>query len=213
MGLKKIQYENYEPGSYADETKEELEAALATPPNGALFGSSYYRSFFAPSLWIWNAFSEGESGFSKWMTSSFGKAPVLMSWVNPELRATVAQSVLRKHGYFHGFVGYDVETQKNPKKAKIAYRVNMGPLFTIDTLQYIGFPAEADTLIRLSAEDALIHRVGRTARWDQMGKTFFVVGPEEHIPEYAEGNIENYLLPSPFGEGRSGTCADASADG
>ena len=157
VGLKKIQYENYEPGSYADETKEELEAALATPPNGALFGSSYYRSFFAPSLWIWNAFSEGESGFSKWMTSSFGKAPVLMSWVNPELRATVAQSVLRKHGYFHGFVGYDVETQKNPKKAKIAYRVNMGPLFTIDTLQYIGFPAEADTLIRLSAEDALIH--------------------------------------------------------
>ena len=52
-----------------------------------------------------------------------------------------------------------------------------------------------------SSEDALIHRVGRTARWDQMGKTFFVVGPEEHIPEYAEGNIENYLLPSPFGEG------------
>jgi len=52
-----------------------------------------------------------------------------------------------------------------------------------------------------SSEDALIHRVGRTARWDQMGKTFFIVGPEEHFPEYAEGNIENYLLPSPFGEG------------
>lgn len=52
-----------------------------------------------------------------------------------------------------------------------------------------------------SSEDALIHRVGRTARWDQMGRTFFIVGPEEHIPEYVEGNIENYLLPSPLGEG------------
>lgn len=52
-----------------------------------------------------------------------------------------------------------------------------------------------------SSEDALVHRVGRTARWDQMGRTFFIVGPEEHIPEYVEGNIENYLPPSPSGEG------------
>lgn len=157
VGLKKIQYENYEPGDYAASTQEELEAALAMAPNGALFGSSYYRSFFAPSLWIWNAFSGGEGGFSKWMTSTFGKAPVLISAVNPELRSSVAQSVLRKHGYFHGNVDYDVVTQKNPKKAKIAYRVDMGPLFVIDTLLYAGFPAEADTLIRLSKDDALIH--------------------------------------------------------
>ena len=30
-------------------------------------------------------------------------------------------------------------------------------------------------------EEALIHRVGRTARWDQMGRTFFLVGPEETL--------------------------------
>ncbi len=35
-----------------------------------------------------------------------------------------------------------------------------------------------------ATEDALVHRVGRTARWDQMGKTFFIVGPEEHMPEF-----------------------------
>ena len=35
-----------------------------------------------------------------------------------------------------------------------------------------------------SSEEALVHRVGRTARWDQMGKTFFLVGPEEHMPEF-----------------------------
>jgi superfamily II DNA/RNA helicase len=38
-----------------------------------------------------------------------------------------------------------------------------------------------------NTEDALVHRVGRTARWDQMGKTFFVVGPEEHMPEFVNG--------------------------
>ena len=37
-----------------------------------------------------------------------------------------------------------------------------------------------------STEDALVHRVGRTARWDQMGKTFFLIGPEEHLPEFVE---------------------------
>ena len=125
VGLKKITYENYVESAQATTTQEELEAALATAPNGALFGSSYYRTPFAPSLWIWNAFSTGESKFSKWMTSAFGKAPVLMSNVNPGLRASVAQSVLRKHGYFHGTVGYDIVTQSNPKKAKIAYKVEI----------------------------------------------------------------------------------------
>ena len=154
VGLKKIQYENYEESSYATATQEEIEAALATAPNGALFGSSYYRTPFAPSLWIWNAFSKRESGFAKWMTSAFGKAPVLMSWVNPELRASVAQSVLHNHGYFQGAVGFDVVTQNNPKKAKIAYHVDMGPLYRVDTLTYVGFPTEADSLIRATANEA-----------------------------------------------------------
>lgn len=52
-----------------------------------------------------------------------------------------------------------------------------------------------------STEDALIHRVGRTARWDQMGRTFFIVGPEEHVPEYVESNIEEYLPASMLKEG------------
>ena len=51
------------------------------------------------------------------------------------------------------------------------------------------------------SEDGYIHRVGRTARWDAKGRSFFILGPEEHIPDYVEGEIESYPLPSPFGEG------------
>ena len=41
-------------------------------------------------------------------------------------------------------------------------------------------------------EDALIHRVGRTARWDQTGRTFFLVGPEEQM----EFQTSPFQLPS-----------------
>ena len=147
VGLTDIEYKDYERNQNFISTQEEIEAALATAPNGALFGSSYYRTPFPYGLWIWNAFSEKESGFAKWMTKAFGKQPVLMSWVNPALRASVAQSVLRSHGYFHGKVDYHIVQQKNPKKQKIGYTVSMGHLFTVDTLSYIGFPAETDSLL------------------------------------------------------------------
>lgn len=43
-------------------------------------------------------------------------------------------------------------------------------------------------------EDAFVHRVGRTARWDAMGDSFFVLGPEESIPEYVEAEIKEFSL-------------------
>ena len=42
------------------------------------------------------------------------------------------------------------------------------------------------------SEDGYIHRVGRTARWDASGRTFFLLNSEESIPEYVEGDVERY---------------------
>lgn len=44
------------------------------------------------------------------------------------------------------------------------------------------------------SEQDYIHRIGRTARWDKTGRTFFLLGPEESLPEYVDADVENYNL-------------------
>ncbi len=43
--------------------------------------------------------------------------------------------------------------------------------------------------------DEYVHRVGRTARWTASGQAYFILGPEEHLPEYVEAEVETHQLP------------------
>lgn len=165
-GLKATDYNNYEKNDHQSNVEEEVEAALATAPNGALFGSSYYRTPFPYGLWIWNAFSKKEGVVSKWLVNSFGKAPVLMSNVNPVLRAQVAKNVLQNNGYFNGDVTFDTfmgkpettnnDTVKRPRTAKIQYHVNFGDLYMLDSIDYINF--SPDVYNKITSSDMLIKR-------------------------------------------------------
>ena len=150
--LKNSPYEDH-----INTTKEEVEAALATKPNGSIFGSSHITVPWSWHLWVYNKYAGKESKFAKWMTKSFGTPPVLMSKVNPTLRASVARSVLRNNGYFRGDVTFETFPQKNPKKSKIGYTVTLDSLYTIDTLQYVNFPQEMQALIDSTSEEKTIH--------------------------------------------------------
>lgn len=155
-GLKPIEYRNHDNSEHFITTQAEIEAALATAPNGALFGSSYYRTI-PYALWIYNACEGKEGGVAGWLSKTFGNPPVLMGNVNPELRVSVAENVLQNHGYFRGNVDYNIiygkakttktDTVARPRTAKIAYTVDMGPLYTIDTVSYHCFPDEAMQLL------------------------------------------------------------------
>jgi outer membrane protein assembly factor BamA len=161
IGLKPIEYTHVDDKTNSDHfitTQEEVEAALATAPNGALLGSSYYRSPLQIGLWIWN-YADGSSGkFKQWLNRSFGSQPVLMSKVNPRLRASVARAVLRNNGYMHANVSYEEVTQKNPKKVKVAYTVSTDSLFLIDSMRYVNFPRDMQELIDSTIDDAYIRK-------------------------------------------------------
>lgn len=43
-------------------------------------------------------------------------------------------------------------------------------------------------------EQEYVHRVGRTARWQNTGETFFLLAPGETIPEFIHADIETYAL-------------------
>lgn len=150
-GLVPIEYKNYEKGAYADSTITEMEYALASAPND-------YRTPFPVRLWIWNAFSQSDGALAKWITKVFGSKPKLMANVNPQLRAQVAEHQLDKYGYFNGKVTYDVLTQSNPKKAKVAYQVDFGHLWTLDSMAYLNFPAKSKQFIDASMNKALIRK-------------------------------------------------------
>ena len=46
------------------------------------------------------------------------------------------------------------------------------------------------------SEEGYIHRVGRTARWEANGRTFFLLGPTEDIPGYVDAEVSDYEIPA-----------------
>ena len=138
--------------------REEVNAALAYPPNNNVFGSSSARWPLPIGLWFYNGFAGAESRFGKWMFNSFASTPHTIATANPQLRTQVARNTLRNYGFFRGRVDYEVQpNERNPRKAKIGYSVYPGPLFRFGTIEYQNFDAVTDSIIRATADKSLLH--------------------------------------------------------
>ncbi len=138
--------------------REEVEAVLSYPPNYALFGSSSLRSPFPVGLWVYNGFVNKKGAAGKWIFKNFSADPVYVNTVSPDMRSKVATNTLRNYGYFSGRVSHEVLTQKNPKKAKVSYRVYAGPVHRFDSIAYTGFSGQADSLLRATAHLRLLKK-------------------------------------------------------
>ena len=155
-GMTPTEYTNYTKNAHFNAVQEELDIVLATKPNASLFGSPSLKSPFPVGLWIWNAFSPDTTKFGRWITRVFGSRPITLSNVSPDLHATVGKNLLNKRGYFNNKITHELVPQSNKKKIKLKYTVNMGHLWTIDSLQYVNFPPDADSLIQASRPNAII---------------------------------------------------------
>ena len=153
-GISKIEIQQPDASEAGRSTVEEVEAALAYPPNNALLGSSSVRVPFPFGLWVYNAFVNKEGKVSRWIFNKLAAKPVLISTVNPDVRVKVARNLLNEYGYFNGATSYAlVPDKKDPRKAKIDYQVTMNQPYTSDSILYVRMRNRVDSLLpRLSSE-------------------------------------------------------------
>lgn len=156
-GIEEIKVENADESKAGEATMDEIEAALAYPPNNALLGSSSLRVPFPFGLWVYNAFVNKEGKLGKWIFRKLAAKPVLISTVNPEVRVKVARNLLNEYGYFQGESAFEViPDEKNPRKAKLAYTITMNHPYTLDSLEYVHIRHRADSLIDATAGERLL---------------------------------------------------------
>ena len=184
-----------------DTAKEEIKAALAYSPNGAIMGSSYYTHPFPVRLWIYNKYVNSTSKFGRWMMNHFAATPVYVSSVNPKVRSTVAHNTLRNYGYFRNKVTYDTIPMTNPKKAKISYHVTPGPVFHLDTIKYLPFYPQADSIIQATMGQSLLKQgtpfsvQNLDAERRRLQKEFRNNGYFYYRPEYISFRADTVMIP------------------
>ncbi len=149
-GMKKTEVVDDDGTDGAADALDEVNAALKQKPNGSIFGSARLTWPWPPfRLFLYNKFINADKKLGKWIFDKFATPPVLLSSVNPEMRATAATNLLHDYGYFNGRVTHEiVPDNKNDRKSKVRYRVEMGHSYRIDTVIYAGFRPEADSLVR-----------------------------------------------------------------
>ena len=150
-----------EAGKYANTSTgetamEEVSYALECAPNGSILGSSKWRAL-PLGLWWYNGLHNSKSMLGKWLFNTFATDPVLISNVNPTLRAEVATEILKYYGYFNGEVTSEVITdKKNAKKAKVKYTVTLNEPYKFSKVEYKNFPLEADSIIKATWRRRLV---------------------------------------------------------
>lgn len=107
-------------------------------------------------------------------------------------------SYLKEQGFvissFHGGM-----EQKNREDALYRFSNGSANIMVSTDLASRGLDIpDIDNIIHYhlpEGEEAYVHRVGRTARWDASGRAFFLLGPSEEVPDYVEADVEEYTIP------------------
>jgi outer membrane protein assembly factor BamA len=126
------------------QVKNQVSSITSHKVNNALFG----RRVLPPiGLWVHNYWKH-EHKIGKWLYKTLSSTPVLVSDVNPELRAKKIENDLFDLGYFHTKAWSVIDTsKKNPHKAMVSYFVNLSPPFNYSKVILDTIEDHLDTLI------------------------------------------------------------------
>lgn len=134
IGVKKIDIKAPEGEKVPEMVEAKLSEAVSVPPNNALFKSAKYRIPFPIGLWVYNNWDDPGKGFKHWLYDKLVSEPILVSDVRPDVRTHMVDELLDNNGFFRGSASYEILAQKNPRKAKINYTINTGPVYTLDSI-------------------------------------------------------------------------------
>ncbi|MGL5786812.1 MAG: BamA/TamA family outer membrane protein [Bacteroidales bacterium] len=150
-GIKKVEVNKPKDMVLDPQLESSLSSPLDYPPNNALLGSSSIRIPFPMGLWVYNTlyeYKDKKKGFKHWLFKKFASNPVLVSNVKPELRIKVVENMLQDYGHFGSTASYEVlEDKKDPKKAKILYKINITEPYVLDSVGIISGNSPADSVI------------------------------------------------------------------
>lgn len=137
-GVKKIEYvPKGAQKSIPSGVKEKISDAVDVPPNNYI-GWLGMRSPLPIGLWTYNHWKQPEKGWKRKLYDKLVEEPVLVSDVRPQLRVKMIENELADNGYFNNSASYElIHNKKNSKKAKIAYTIDAGAPYLIDTIEYL----------------------------------------------------------------------------
>ena len=135
-GVKKIEYDMPDSVELPDAVTSDVFNAVNVKPNNSLY-SPYVRWPFPVGLWVYNNWHDSGKGLRHWIYNKLVAEPVLISDVRPEIRVHMIDQTLDDNGYFAGHASYEIIKGKNPKKARILYKITPGPSYPIDTVQLL----------------------------------------------------------------------------
>lgn len=154
-GIKNLSIEDEARDIHTQRAIAMAEDQLNYPPNNAIFGSSKYR-WPLPLVrqWIYLNNSSDSTWLGSWVRRTLGAKPTWLHDVQPAMRATVTERLLAEQGFLRSQVQSDIVPEKRDSlRARVNYKMTLGPLFLLDSIEYL--PA-----LPLSDSVYLVHQEG-----------------------------------------------------
>lgn len=145
-GVKKLDIGRSDSVRIPSDLASQIREAVAVAPNNYIKMLDW-RYPFPLGLWVYNHWPNPEHGFKHWIYEKLVEEPVLVSDVRPEVRTHMIEQLLDNNGYFRGTATYELVKHRNPRKAKILYKVEPGPGYPIDTVMVLPDTSRINVLI------------------------------------------------------------------